>query len=94
MSASDFDDHFVTLRGGMIVPTAAVLLALDLERREIRLTRDGDALLAGPADQLTADDYVAIRQWKSHLLLLLDYQPDDAHRYDDRAHATRRPDRA
>ena len=58
---------FVTLRGGLTVPLAALQLALDLEGREIHLALDGDGLSAGPRERLTDADRSEIRRWKLHL---------------------------
>lgn len=71
MAASEY----VTLRGGPAVPLPPVLLLLDLEARGFTLVRDGDALIVQPAKQLAPADRDAIRQWKAHLLALIEYQP-------------------
>jgi hypothetical protein len=65
--------RYVTLRGGLTVPEAAVLL-LDLERRGFSVTRDGDSLVIRSFSQLTAEDMSALRRWKSHVLALRDYR--------------------
>lgn len=98
---SDSDERFVTLQGGLIVPAAPYVLLLTLEARGFAVHRDGDTLVvqepeqnaeqrdAGlPPERLTGDDDAAIRQWKHHLLLLLDYcnRLDlDAHLFTDTA---------
>ena len=72
---------FVTLKGGLTLPLPAVELALDLERRGIRLwTEDGEVLFVGPPKQLTDDDRVALRRWKPHVLALLAYEADSPER--------------
>ncbi|HXG70037.1 MAG TPA: hypothetical protein VNJ04_05415 [Gemmatimonadaceae bacterium] len=86
MAASDYHDRFVTLRNGPIVPAQAYLLLLDLERRDFRITREGQTLIVQPPARLTTADCTAIRRWKWHLLGLLDYcqRPDnDAHLFTD-----------
>jgi hypothetical protein len=65
---------YVMLRGGLTVRVEAVDLLLDLERRGVRLTRDGDSvLLNAPAAAVTDSDRASIKQHKVHLLALLDY---------------------
>ena len=77
---NDIDD-LVILRGGLTLPLPAVELALDLERRGIRLwTEDGEVLFVGPPKQLTDDDRVALRRWKPHVLALLAYEADSPER--------------
>lgn len=91
-ASEDFDDRFVTLQGGMIVPAPAFVLMLDLERRAFTVSRDGDTFVVGPAAQLTPEDCAAIRRWKHHLLMLLDYcaRPDlDKHLFTDAATSPR-----
>ncbi len=87
MAASDdFHARFVTLRDGPVVPAPAYLLLLNLEARGFSITRDGPTLVVHPPDQLTGDDCAAIRQWKRHLISLLDYcaRPDnDSHLFSD-----------
>ena len=73
MSASDF----VTLRGGLTLPVAAIRLALDLENRGLTMTIDaGDVLVVGPRERLTDDDRALIRRWKRHLLAIVTYDAD------------------
>ena len=72
MSASE---RFVALRDGPTVPLAPLLLLLSLEERGLHLREDGDVLVVQPAERLTADDCAAIRRWKWHLLMLMDYRP-------------------
>ena len=69
MNASDF----VVLKDGMIVPVAAVRLALDLEARGCQLQIDGDGLMVGPRNLITEQDREAIRLWKSQLRVILDF---------------------
>src|SRR5262245_38853126 len=65
---------FVTLRGGLIVNTAAIVLLLDLEARGVKLERERDDILVhAPAANLTAEDRTLLRRYKPHVLALLDY---------------------
>lgn len=74
MAGSDFDDRFVMLRDGPIVPAAAYVLLLDLEARGFSVTREQDTVLVvQPPGQLTPEDCASIKRWKWHLLGLLDY---------------------
>jgi hypothetical protein len=67
------DVELVNLRGGLIVPVAAVVLALDLESRGCWFEREGDSLLVGPPNRVTNEDRIAIRELKPHLVALIDY---------------------
>lgn len=67
-------DGYVVLRGGLSLPLAPVLLALELEARGFALTLDGDALLVQPGSKLTQEDAARIRRWKRHLLAVLTYE--------------------
>jgi hypothetical protein len=64
----------VVLRGGVSVPAAAYLLAIDLESRGVHLAGDGDDLVVGPRDRLTDADRDALRQLKPYVLLLVGYR--------------------
>jgi TubC N-terminal docking domain len=68
--------EFVVMRAGLTVPVEALLLALDLESRGVRLALDGDALLVGPRGRLTDEDRASIRRWKPHLLAIVSYNAD------------------
>ena len=68
MTASDY-----VVLPGLTLPIAAVLLALELERRGCQLERDGDDIIIGPRALLSDDDRTAIRMWKPHLLAILAY---------------------
>ena len=68
---------FVELRGGLILPTAAIDLALDLEWRGIRLgVGPHGTLLAEPGCLITDDDRASIRRWKWHLLAITTYNSE------------------
>lgn len=71
------DGRYVLLKGGLALPIAPIRLALDLESRGIRLTRDGDDLVIEPWSRLTDDDLDGLRRWKAHMLALLAYQPPE-----------------
>ena len=70
MNASN---ELVVLRGGVSVPVAAYLLAIDLEARGVHLCGDGDDILVGPRALLTDQDRTAIRELKPHLLDIVTY---------------------
>lgn len=72
------DSKFVYLQRGLVVPRAAVDLALGLEHRGFRLSADGDDLLVDGPD-LTETDIAALAQLKDHVLLLVRYTADDSH---------------
>jgi len=72
--ANSFDiGEYVTLRGGVALPTAAVRLALDLESRGLRIAVEGDALVVAPRDRITADDREQIRRWRDQLKVIAGY---------------------
>lgn len=68
----------VYLRHGLVIPLAAIELALDLERRGCQLGVDGDGLLVGPPNLITSEDREAIRALKPHLIALIDYVEREA----------------
>lgn len=62
------------LRGGVIVPVAAILLALRLEERGIRLYIDkDDHLRAGPSDRINEADKADIRAHLRDLRAIASY---------------------
>jgi hypothetical protein len=64
----------VTL-AGVRLPRAAVQLAIDLERRGIRLRSDGGTVLlvvAPPDEELTTEDQAGLTRWSTPLLALVD----------------------
>jgi hypothetical protein len=66
---------FVTLKGGLTVPVAALQLALDLEARGIPLATDQDHQFVIPDDpRLTPGDHAAIARWRLHLGAIVDYE--------------------
>ena len=73
MAASEL----IALKDGPTVPAAPLRLLLDLEARGFVLSMDNDTLVVQPHGQLTPEDCAAIRRWKWHLLMLLDYTPPE-----------------
>jgi hypothetical protein len=66
---------FVYLRGGLTVPKAALLLAIDLEDRGIALKTDAEHQFVVPDDpRLTSADQAAIARWRLHLAAIVDYR--------------------
>jgi hypothetical protein len=67
------ESRYVTLRGGLALPLAPLLLALDLEARGFRLEADGDVIIITPYSRLTDEDRRQLTLWKPHVLALLGY---------------------
>lgn len=67
----------VSLRNGPDVPLGAYRLLLGLEDRGVTLQiADGRLTLSGPAlKSLTDADKIALKQWKGHLMAMVEYQP-------------------
>jgi hypothetical protein len=67
---------YVTLKGGPTVPVEPVELALEFERRGIRLATDSDHQLVVPDHdgRLTEDDRASLQRWRHHLGAILEYQ--------------------
>lgn len=67
--------ELVTLRGGLVVPVAAVTLLLDLERRglSIRVDAADGAIVCRPGRLLTAEDKRAIAAYRDQLRELVRY---------------------
>ncbi len=77
MAASEA--RFVVLRGGLALPVAPLLLALELEQRGFSLMKEEpDILVVQPFECLTRDDCARIRRWKPHLLAIVSHQPEVA----------------
>jgi hypothetical protein len=73
---------FVTLKNGPTLPLPAIALAVDLERRGIRLSLDSSGQVAiAPTAALTDIDRVSISRWRLHLGAIVAYVADreDAH---------------
>ncbi len=70
---------FWFLRPDLVLPTAAVLAVLNLERAGHTLALDatGHDILVSPAPgvPLTEADLAALRRWKAHAILFLRYVP-------------------
>lgn len=79
--------NYVHLGGGLVVPEQALRILWALEARGFRLEQDNTTLVVQPHQKLTHEDCQQIRQWKSHLLALIDYMPNDAHLWDDKRQA-------
>jgi hypothetical protein len=82
VSASDL----VYLHGGLTVPLAVLQTVWSLERRGITLTvdGDGDTIVATPKASLTDEDRCRIRQWRAHVIAVLQYEAPES-----QAHARR-----
>ncbi|HWI20360.1 MAG TPA: hypothetical protein VNT81_21545 [Vicinamibacterales bacterium] len=76
------DEGFVYLQAGMVIPVAAVMAALNIERAGHRLSLDGEHLLVEPHGDVDPDDLAQLRRWKPHVRMLLQYVPDDRHLFD------------
>lgn len=67
--------NYVVLKGGLIVPMTAVLLALDLETAGCHLRIDeDDALVVSPRELLSDIDRAQIRLWRTHLKAIVSYE--------------------
>jgi hypothetical protein len=62
---------FVVLNNGVVLPIAAVRLALDLESRGCSLELDGDGFTVGPSNLITDADRREIRRWREPLIAIL-----------------------
>lgn len=77
-------EAFWYLRPGLLLPTAAVLAVLNLERAGHRLSLDAHAsqihLEPAPGVAVDAHDLAELRRWKAHAILFMRYTPDDSPR--------------
>lgn len=64
------------LKGGLLVQSDAIALAISLEDRGLTLTAKDGVLLVSPGSALTADDRVAVQRWKRHLLEICSHDAD------------------
>jgi hypothetical protein len=65
----------ITLEGGLTLPLPAVLLALNLETRGLRMTLDADdQFQVEPLRHLTAEDRRSIARWRPHLAAIVGYE--------------------
>jgi hypothetical protein len=71
--------EFVTLKGGLTVPVAALRLALHLEARGMALATDAHHQFVVPSDdRLTADDLAQMQRWRAHLGAIVEYRAPEA----------------
>jgi hypothetical protein len=65
----------VVLKGGVVVPVAAVTLLLDLERRglSIRVDQSDGAIIYHPGRLLTDADKAAVAEYRESLRALVRY---------------------
>jgi hypothetical protein len=69
--------EFIPLKGGLVVPAPALLLALDLERRGFRMSLDRDQQFQiEPIETLTEVDLSGFHRWRLHLGAIIGYDPD------------------
>jgi hypothetical protein len=67
--------EFVSLKGGLVVPLPALLLALDLEACGFRMNLDADdQFVIAPMKALTEVDRAGIRRWYRYLGALVRYE--------------------
>jgi len=67
--------ELVELKGGLIVASDAVTLALALDQRGHTLTAKDGTLLVSNGSALTPEDRAEIQQHRWHLLAIAGYQP-------------------
>jgi hypothetical protein len=65
----------MTLKGGLIVPEAAVILILELDRRGHVCTAIDGLLRVTNKAALTTEDVAGIKRYRWHLLALANYKP-------------------
>ena len=65
--------ELVTLPGGPTVTVEPIARVIELERRGVRLDREGDVIVATPGDLLSAEDLVWLRRLKPEVLSLITY---------------------
>lgn len=70
--------ELIELRGGLTIPSEPLVLAWELEARDLTLSVDGEKLrIAGSAGEkplLSEEDRARIVRWKSHLMALATYR--------------------
>jgi hypothetical protein len=66
----------VTLKSGLVLPLAAVKLALDLEDRGFRFAVADGRLFVSPRARLVDADREQIRQWLPALVAIASYDAD------------------
>ena len=87
--------ELVCLKGGMVVPLAALTVLLAAEDRGYRLAVDGDDLIvtAEPGNPLDRQILAALKAWKAHVRMLLTFTLDDSPPQSDGAPLTPVPRR-
>jgi hypothetical protein len=75
-------ERFVHLQCGLVVPLAAVEVALAIERAGHRLTVDGSDLVIQTVAAVDRDDLAELRRWKPHVRLFLTYIATDTRQRD------------
>jgi hypothetical protein len=75
MNALADPGRLVTLRGGLVLPAAPVVLALRLEGEGFHFKLDDDGwLMVSPSERLTASDRADLVRWRWHIALLVSYE--------------------
>lgn len=64
---------YLALRAGPALPTDAIWVAIGLEMRGHVLSVADGKLVVSEGSKLTAEDRAEIKQWRRHLMALLDY---------------------
>jgi hypothetical protein len=78
MLAAPHSIELASLRGGLVVPSPALRLALDLEARGFALRLDPElAVVIEPVEDLSPEDLVGIQRWRHHLGAIVQYQPPE-----------------
>jgi len=67
---------YVTLKGGLVAPLAALRLGWELEDRGFAVVADPAVYVrVEPTVRLTAEDRCRIHRWRVHLAALAEYEP-------------------
>jgi hypothetical protein len=75
---SESDDRLVYLRGGLVLPAAAVIATLHLEAAGHQLRLDGDDAVIERAKGIDIDaaDLAMLKRWKPWVKLLITYNAE------------------
>lgn len=65
----------IELRGGLLVRTDAIALALALEFRGVTLFIENETLKAKPGSALTPEDLAAVKTLRMQLMAIAGYEP-------------------